>query len=86
MKEYEPQVGDICEFTWRDHFEYRGALPEDKMVVKTWGKILHDEPEGYGIAMSEVQTDMSPQDIDKVGTNQWIWRESIEKVEVLKRE
>ena len=86
MKERQPQVGDICEFTWRDHFEYRGTLPRDKMLVKTWGKILHDEPKGYAIAMSEVQTDMTEQEIEKVGSNQWVWKESLESIEVLKRD
>ena len=84
MKERQPQIGDIVEVTWRDHFVYRGELPEKKMEVKTWGRFSHDEPDGYAITMSEVQGDLSDPSVEHNMTGQWIYKESVVNIRILK--
>lgn len=82
MKE-RPEVGDIAEISWLDHFRFQGEIPTQPWVVKTWGKIAVIDDNGIAVIQNEVQEPVD--DVHRVMDGQFILKNTVQEIVIFKK-
>ena|SRR3989344_8385384 len=73
-----PKLGEIVEVTWHDHFSFDGNKPATRPVlVKSWGKLVHEGAEGVALAQTEVQDHEPEFPVPNIHLGQFIVRTSM---------
>lgn len=84
ISEYEAnkmriEIGDIVQIKFIDHFEFQGKKPDRQMILQSFGRLTHDEPEGYAITQTEVY-EADPALVEPNQTGQWIFKSAVTEI------
>lgn len=78
----KPNVGDIVEVEWWDHFRYKGELPP-LMTVRSIGMFEEETEEGIAIVQNEVLT--GAEGSERVMDGQFIMLPAIISIRVIRK-
>lgn len=75
------ELGDIIQIRFKDHFSFNGKMPEKQMMLQSFGRLTHEDENGYVVMQTEVY-EADPSLVEPNETGQFILKEAV--VEIVK--
>ena len=79
-----PEIGDVVEVTWHDHFAFEGDIPAKiPVTAKSWGELAHQDENGLSIIQTKVLGHEEIYPVHNIHSGQFIVRGGLVEIKKL---